>query len=886
MFALPDPGGADQGALRKRRSYPLEAMQSCYRFGNVEVRCAERRILVSGQPTTIGARAFDVLVALIEHRSRVLSRDELLSLVWPGLVVEEANIQVQVSALRKIIGPHAVATIPGRGYRFSAVLEPDEASNTAPVELTGPGFVAPVATSALRVNLPAVLPPLIGRRDEMTTLSGLLDEHRLVTVIGAGGIGKSSLARAVLHARRSTYAHGACWVELAAVDGPGALLGAIAGAIGVRVPAGESLTGVGNAISSLELLVALDNAEHLLADVAAIADLLLQRAPGLRLLVTSQAPLRVGAERVMRIEGLAVPACPMGAADALTFGAIDLFAERARAMDARFRLTDNDAPAAIELCRALDGHALAIELAAVRAPLLGVQRLAHLMGDRLRLLTENQSRAAPSRQQTLRSALEWSYALLEPREQAAFQRLAVAVGSASLELVQGVCVGSFSHEGIVHELDEWGVLDALSALVERSLVSVLAGSDSDPPRYRLLDSPRIFALEQLAKSGEDGATRLRHAVAVRDLLQSSEEAMEAGRLSVAAWQHRAELDIDNGRAAFLWAQSAGRSDLALAIGCPVLRSLPPGMHSDRSSLANACEAMTHCELPPTLLRRAWRAISFSLNLGPTERSRAAADKALALARDLDPVEQDRYELYRAICRSVLMAATMDDSAAAQPLVTELRAIEDPHWPPVRRRLGAAAAAWAAIAAHRTADALQLQRLTLALERAAGTDGYSAMIGIADTELVAGNVEAAIREGTELVDMLRGTRDGHRLAYASINLAAACLAAADTARARELLSSAWPLGLRFELHPWCAQYMALLAALERRPDASARLAGSADARYAAAGAHRHVNEALAQKQVRLLVVSTIGEAEFERLKDSGRSLSDEDTAALAFSYEDT
>jgi hypothetical protein len=184
-----------------------------------------------------------------------------------------------------------------------------------------------------------------------------------------------------------------------------------------------------------------------------------------------------------------------------------------------------------------------------------------------------------------------------------------------------------------------------------------------------------------------------------------------------------------------------------------------------------------------------------------------------------------------------------------------------------------------------ADALRLQRLTLALEQAAGADGYNAMIGIADTELLAGNVDAAIRSGTELVEMLRGTRDEHRLAHASINLAAAWLAAADTTRARAMLSSAWPLGLRFEFHPWCAQYMALLAALEKRHRVAARLAGSADGRYLAAREHRHANEALAQQQVRTLVLSVVGEAEFERLKESGRSLSDEDTAALAFSFED-
>ena len=360
-------------------------------------------------------------------------------------------------------------------------------------------------------------------------------------MVGAGGMGKTLLAQHLLRGRAADYADGVCWVELASVSDAAVLPLRIAEALDVRLGAGEPLASLCAALSQLTLLLALDNAEHLLADVARSAAALLNAAPGLRLVVTSQAPLRLADERVYRVGPLAVPQGPLPAALAQTFAAVTLFVERARGADARFDLSDDDAPAAIELCRQLDGLPLAIELAAARAPLLGVAQLAASMHDRLKLLTRNLDAAAPARQQTLRAALEWSHGRLDERERTVFRRLGVMAGSASLALIQQVVADEAG------PLDAWAVLDALGMLVDRSLVTVLADDERRVARTSLpaarVAAPardRATALPPARKRSCVAATRARwrrHSMPSGTSAGAAASARRAGR--AASWRMRA-----------------------------------------------------------------------------------------------------------------------------------------------------------------------------------------------------------------------------------------------------------------------------------------------------------------------------------------------------------
>ena len=414
--------------------------------------------------------------------------------------------------------PERLADPFGRSYGFSAAID-NVSTVAAPSE----------RTQQLRTNLPSPLIALLGREGDVAALSALIDQYPLVSVVGAGGIGKSLLAQHLLDARRRTYAHGVCWIELAHVSDPALIPSTIAGALGVDSGLGDPLEGLCAAVAPLSMLVALDNAEHLLVGVAAVTKILMAAAPAVRLLVTTQAPLKLAAERVYRIGPLAVPSSELAAAPALEFSAVELFVERARAVDSRFTLTDALAPAAIELCRRLDGLPLAIEFAAARAPMLGLKHLADLMQDRLELLNTSHDRDAPPRQQTLRAVLEWSHRFLNASQQAVFRRLAVFVGSASLDAIKQVLPNPDD------ELDAWAVVDALSVLVDRSLVAIVATDDETVPRYRLLESPRAFALEHLADSGEIDLLRRRHALAMGAYLDEACEARFSGRIGVDAW---------------------------------------------------------------------------------------------------------------------------------------------------------------------------------------------------------------------------------------------------------------------------------------------------------------------------------------------------------------
>ncbi len=845
-------------------------------FGRCELRPAERVLRVDGRAAELGARAFDLLLALVERRERIVTKHELLDLVWPGLVVEENNIAAQVSALRKVLGGGIIATIPGRGYRFTASIEGQR-------ETPGIGGAAPPVPK-LCTNLPRALPPLHGRTEDLAALGALLDQHALVSVVGAGGMGKTLLCQHLLASRHETYPHGVCWIDLAGVTDSTVLPDTVAAALGVRAAAESPLASLCAALAPLDMLVGLDNAEHLLADVAGLAAALIDAAPGLRLLVTSQAPLKLAAELVYRIGPLAVPQGPLPAARALGFSAVALFVERAHAADARFTLTDANAPAVIELCRQLDGLALAIELAAARAPTLGVQRLATSMHDRLKLLTESRNRAAPARQQTLRAALEWSHALLGARERIVFRRLAVFAGSASLEAVQEVLADTNDDaEG----LDEWAVLDGLALLVERSLVATLHddADETAPPRYRLLDSPRLYALELLCAAGEEDALRRRHAQALARHFDAMWAECHGGRLGIDAWRRQVLLDAGNAAEAMAWAMRHAQSEVAMTLVTTWLQAAPQSLHAERMALADNCHALLSQELPAPLRLRGCLSLARAWAHSRRPQAEAAAGEALMLARSLDAGTSDRWPLYRALGLTVIVAGGFGAAAPQTAALEEMQALEDPAWPPQRLRVGLEA--WFFYLSRADASTAERQqrvaigRRLAALDALAGSSAAASLSNLIDAELAAGDAAAALRSGRALLARLAGTRDDLGLAFTRLNTGAALLALDQPAQARVELQAGWRQAPRFELQPCYTDHLALLAALEGRNEAAARLAGAADARFAARGDRRQTNEAAAAASTRKLACQALGASTFARLHDEGAALDDDDIGALAF-----
>lgn len=522
-------GEAQKAATSQRVS------QDTFAFDRCIVQLAQRQVLIDSVPVKIGARAFDVLRVLIEHRDQVVSKNELLDLVWPGLVVEENNLQVHISSLRKLLGAHAIATVPGRGYRFTAVLKTGNKATLAQIPHVPPDLQL---ETTLAGNLPQEMPLLYGRDQDLTVLRELIHSHRLVTVVGVGGIGKTALARTTAQQLRDSFAGGVWIVELALVREESRVAQAIASALNIKQDADHPIEALINALRLRHTLILIDNCEHLLNGVAEIVNALLRSAPQVNILTTSQEPLKLPDEHVFRLDVLALPQEPTVAA-ARQCGAIALFEARASAANPGFVLTEKNIAAVIDICRQLDGLALAIELAAARVAMLGVEGLQRQLGARFRVLTSG-PRLASSRHRTLLAALDWSYNLLTREEQTVFRRLGVFIGSFGLDSAQ--CVAADE------AINAWSVFDHLGALVDKSLVVV--ESATSEPRYRLLETVRHYALERLEQLGELDRVRTCHLNCYLDLVESAKPQLEGSQQ--AKWLARLDLERGNLRAAHAW----------------------------------------------------------------------------------------------------------------------------------------------------------------------------------------------------------------------------------------------------------------------------------------------------------------------------------------------
>lgn len=845
-------------------------MQTSYRFGKFEVQVSQRALLVDGVPAALGGRAFDMLVVLVQRAGQVVGKDQLLDAVWGRVVVEEGNLHVQMSALRKLLGAETIATIPGRGYRFTPMLD-------APA--IGAAAAAAPALMPPRRGVPERLPALFGRERDLAALDGLMAAHRLVSILGPGGIGKTRLALAALWSQRERHADGVAVVELAALADAAMLPGAIAAALQLPLSGTQdSLAAIAAAVRPLKVLILLDNAEHLVEAVAALAQRLLQGDAAVRLLVTSQIPLKLDEEQAYRLSGLEVPAAGLTAEEALRCGAVALFAERAQAADRHFQVDDANVVKVVEICRRLDGIALAIELAAARCPLLGLQMLSQHLDERLRML-RSASRTAPTRQQTLLAAMDWSHALLSPAQQTAFRRLGVFAGGFTIALGRRLLAPPGADP-----LDDWDNVDLLADLVDHSLVAVHGG---DVPRYRLLETGRAFALDKLTQAGEVAEMRQRHAGAMQQLF---EQAFEDGWLMPEAdFVAHYEPDLDNLRAALDWAV-LHRPACAIALAgasARLWRGL--SLHPEALRRCEAASGLIAEGTPPAHAARLWEAIA---QLSGEISSAASRPAALRAAQGYQQLG-DRRGHYVALAHVAF--SYRSGTSEAQAAFTRMQQIEDPTWPPAVRLLGCKVQAGLASDAGLLDAARAANQTRLALATAAGSerDVHAALGNLADLALIAGDADAAVRLGTDLLARL-GRRQLATRAIALGNLLLALLArsapGARTHHGRNLLDPrARPVLTEFvevarQLDHMYVMYaadaMALLAAQEARWPATARLLGYADAAHAADRQEREPNEARARATADGLLQGAASAVEINAWREQGSRLSPDAVCALA------
>jgi predicted ATPase/DNA-binding winged helix-turn-helix (wHTH) protein len=826
-----------------------------WRFGNVQVLPLQRLLRVDGARVEVGGRALDLLLALIERRDRVVGKDELLDAAWPGLVVEEGNLKAQVSNLRRLLGAEVIATVPGRGYRFAAQIDGDAARPPAP-RAALPSAQAPPAPAA----------PLFGRDDDLAALLDLLQHERLVTVLGPGGIGKTALALAAVRQHAAARADSAVWVDLTSVGDAAAVPRALAQALQADAAAAEDVsTALCARLQARELLLAIDNAEHVVDGVAPLVQALLAGTTRLRVLVTSQAALKLPAEHLLRLDPLSVPAADASLPEARLHGAVQLFTSRVRALQRHFTLDGDRLAAVVEICRRLDGLPLALELAAARVPLLGLRGLAQRLDERLKLLGGG-PRQAPTRQQTLQAALDWSWKLLSPSEQAVLRRLAACCGGFTLELAVEVAADA--------QTERWTVIDILGLLVERSWI---VDDGADPPRYRLLDTPRAHALAQLQAADETAATQQRHAQALHRLVLQAEQ--DFWTEAEAQWLARLAPELDNLRAALAHATAHEPARAVDLIGCTTGLFMGLGlMHEARGRSEALAALLPTLQLPAASAARFLRARSAQMRGVSIAARQVLARQAAACSRAALP--PDPRGLFQALDLLVIPLAGFEDEARAA--LAEMEVLVQPDWPPALRALLPIARSMLAFVDGRLAERQQPLHDALALVQAAGADTLATIVlaNLADHALLVGEVDEAVRRGHELIGLLRQIRRPALLPLALCNLANALLQQNRVADARQALAEALA---EMRAQQWdrlrgFGDVYALLAASEGRHEEAARLLGFADASRLQRGP-RQPNEARCRALCLQRLQGAMDDAAMVRAMAAGAALQAEEVCRL-------
>jgi predicted ATPase/DNA-binding winged helix-turn-helix (wHTH) protein len=822
----------------------------------------EARVLTkSGVPMGVGARGIAVLIALVEHANEYIRKDQLMDAAWPGVVVEESNLAVQIWALRRVLsqapgGEGWIETLARRGYRFVGPAVERAGSDQG------------VTGERRHSNLPEPLSPFVGRERELLEIKRLLPGKRLLTIVGVGGIGKTRLAQQLAAEVIDAYRDGLRLVELGPIADPLLVPATVAQVLGLG-----STKAVVEAICARlrqhQLLLILDNCEHLLDAAAQLADGVLRSGADTTIVATSREPLHVAGEQTYPLSALSLPE---RSADIEAVGrsdAVQLFIERARRQLPSFELTRAHASAIAELCIHLDGIPLALELAAARIRTLSVEQINARLDDRFRLLTTGDRRALPH-QQTLRATLDWSHDLLAAPERALLRRLAVFPGSFTLEAAAAVA----GDDGA----DETTVVDVLAQLVERSLVVAEQGEAG--PRYRLLETMRAYALERLAEAEGTDAIRRRHATYFAVLLDR--EPSEGLLMTDAEWRIRFAPELDNLHAALEWAQ--GRSgDRAIGIA---LASGAGGswyrdsLYAEGQRRVEAAVAEDGEDLPLRIRARLWSTASSMRNIGQPLHAIEAAERSAELYRRLGDPLGHALALLR-IGRMHLFQGRFDESARL--FAEALPALEQSGIRRARAIYLREAGSLKMLTGD-TAGACTDFEEALAIFQETGADAAAVVIllNLADTTWSLGDLDAALRRHLEAATVLR---ENPQFAREMLGHCLANLAGVHAERGELDLSL---LAAREGL-PLCREggsawnkldHLALRAALAGDDRKAAILAGYEDAAFKTRRAKRQPNEVRARDRVQALLGERLAPDEFERLCAQGATLSDDEAMRRA------
>jgi predicted ATPase/DNA-binding winged helix-turn-helix (wHTH) protein len=809
------------------------------RIGAFELYPSERRLCSAGKAVEIGARAFDLLLVLVENHGRLVSKNTLLERVWPRLVVDENNLPAQVASLRRVLGAGAIHTVPGFGYRLEL-----QVATPAP----GPSAEDPEHKPAVRREPPRLtvprrawplrLGPMIGRDGDVRAIQEALTRSSLVTIVGGAGVGKTRLAQEIL-AREAEKADPVAWVSLGPHDQEPLVLSSIALALGLALPDDQdAFTSLRQALEDVPLLLILDRAEHLGDALAEPLAALIQQTHGVRALVTSQVPLGITSEVVYRLAALPFPDSEMGQQDACQYAAVTLFVQRAAAADRRFELSESNARLVAQICKRLDGIPLALELAAARVPALGLATLLERLDDRFRLLRQTGRHADP-RHGALHAAFDWSYGLLTKPEQMVFNRLGAFAGSFSLKAAAR-CVAD-------QDIDASEAIDLIGRLVDRSLVTVLA---VDPPRYTLLETARTYALDRLTLTLELDATRGRMARTMLELLDLAYQ--EYWSLDEAIWLHRYQPELDNVRAVLDWSIGHDRE-----LGVGLFGSAWPlfaetDLYAEGRARYAQVLALLSDELPRARIGRFWDAIAAYDSTQKGDRARYAAE----LAADMHAATSDTRAHYFALMQLAVNPSL--DCAAAQSSFDAAKRLEDPAWPARLLAHGALSEGELLTGAGRFAQArTAYQRAVRLALTTSERQALLASVYIVELDVACGDIAAALQLGRPLAASLRHIGRRETRFDLLLVLASALLIGGELDEARAMCGELHELAVRFDSSKLytALDTLAFLACQERRFDDSRRIAHCS---HVAHEAREHLRRRPVEERMRAAVVDSLNQ----------------------------
>ena len=839
---------------------------TCLEFGRFRLLTRQRELRSGDVPIALGSRAFDVLLVLIEAGGDLVTKEELLARAWPGIVVEESNIQVQISALRKALGKdrNLILTVPLRGYRFTGevrvIREPglpqDEQAGRAPP-----------------TNLPAAISDFIGREAELATVRELLRHNRLVTLVGTGGIGKTRLGLEAARASLAEFPDGVWLAELAPLTDPELVASAMHAALGLQSGTGRwTSERLAAALRERTLLLVLDNCEHLIGAAAREAQALLAAAPQVRILATSQEPLGIEGECTLRLRPLEFPAENAAGLDsAARHDAVRLFVARARAADPQFSLNEQNVATVAMICRRLDGIPLAIELAAARSAALGIDGLAQRLDLRFHVLTGGRRTALP-RHQTLRATLDWSHRLLAEPDRIVLRRLAVFAGSFTLESAGQVVADA--------ALPEWEVVGRIAELVDKSLV--VADVTGAQRRYRLLETTHAYAMEKLADSGEFGPLARLHARHFRDALN---EALGVWELTPSVqWLERLGPEIDNVRVALDWAFGADGDPaigVELAASSYLLWYLLSLMSEGRARLERATAALGR-QTPMALEGRLWYGYGFLSTGEPRGRAVPALSRAVALLREAG----EPLDLARALAFYGLNLARTGALGEGLAALEEGRALLSPTAQPKSYALCLTNLAIArTVGGEYAAARARLDEALAAGERShADFWAWRALIYKAEVQFAEGRLDEAIAGAREVVALARAARRTGLLGHALCNLAGYLIAQGQMEAASAALREGLPLAEESELDTVLIaggmQHLATIAARQQRFERAAQFIGYAHAFFSAEFAGRSPAKLMIEAGILEQLHAALPEERLAELMQAGARWSEDEAMAAA------